>query len=253
MHKEFSDYIVYVDESGDHSLKSIDPEYPVFVLAFCIFHKTHYSEDVVSDLQKFKFKHFGHDSVVLHEHEIRKEKGDFSRLFKNKADKTRFLEELTSIINDNNFILTCCVIDKLRLKKQGGSSDNPYHLALEFGLEKISHFLEEKGQHTLLTHIIVEQRGPKEDAELELEFRRLCSATQQAPFDIKFVNKKANSAGLQLADLIARPVGRHILKPDQTNRAFEALKPKFFCEGGRKNAGAGFVDWGLVCFPKKEP
>ena len=34
---EQSDYIVYVDESGDHSLQSINPEYPVFVLAFCIF------------------------------------------------------------------------------------------------------------------------------------------------------------------------------------------------------------------------
>jgi len=35
----FSDYIIHVDESGDHSLESIDPNYPVFVLAFCIFNK----------------------------------------------------------------------------------------------------------------------------------------------------------------------------------------------------------------------
>ena len=32
----FSDYIVYVDESGDHGLK-IAPLYPIFVLAFCVF------------------------------------------------------------------------------------------------------------------------------------------------------------------------------------------------------------------------
>jgi len=36
---EFSDYIVYVDESGDHNLERINPEYPLFVLAFCIFEK----------------------------------------------------------------------------------------------------------------------------------------------------------------------------------------------------------------------
>ena len=35
----FSDYIVYVDESGDHSLINIDANYPVFVLAFGVFHK----------------------------------------------------------------------------------------------------------------------------------------------------------------------------------------------------------------------
>ncbi len=31
---KFSDYIVYVDESGDHGLQNLDPNYPVFVLAF---------------------------------------------------------------------------------------------------------------------------------------------------------------------------------------------------------------------------
>lgn len=39
----FSDYIVYVDESGDHGLKNIDNNYPVFVLAFCIFKKQEHS------------------------------------------------------------------------------------------------------------------------------------------------------------------------------------------------------------------
>ena len=29
--RRFSDYVVYVDESGDHSLASVDKDYPVFV------------------------------------------------------------------------------------------------------------------------------------------------------------------------------------------------------------------------------
>ncbi|WIX32645.1 DUF3800 domain-containing protein [Salinicola sp. JS01] len=32
----FSDFVVYVDESGDHGMLNIDANYPVFVLAFCI-------------------------------------------------------------------------------------------------------------------------------------------------------------------------------------------------------------------------
>lgn len=32
--ESFSDSIVFVDESGDHSLVSIDPPCPMFVLAF---------------------------------------------------------------------------------------------------------------------------------------------------------------------------------------------------------------------------
>jgi hypothetical protein len=35
----FDDYIVFVDESGDHGMASIDPDYPMFVIAFCLFEK----------------------------------------------------------------------------------------------------------------------------------------------------------------------------------------------------------------------
>jgi len=43
-----------------------------------------------------------------------------------------------------------------------------------------------------------------------------------------FAEKKANLLGLQLADLIARPIGRHVLNPNQPNRAFDILSSKIF-------------------------
>ena len=55
----FSNFVVYVDESGDHGMQTLDPSYPLFVLAFCVFYKRHYSEKVVPALHKFKFNHFG--------------------------------------------------------------------------------------------------------------------------------------------------------------------------------------------------
>jgi len=64
---KFSDFIVYVDESGDHGMQTLDPNYPMFVLAFCVFHKRHYCEKVIPALQKFKFNHMGHDLIGLHE------------------------------------------------------------------------------------------------------------------------------------------------------------------------------------------
>lgn len=77
-----SDYIVYVDESGDHSLESINPEYPLFVLSFCIFRKAAYTNSVTPAVRNLKFETFGHDMVILHEHDIRKKRGAFSRLGK---------------------------------------------------------------------------------------------------------------------------------------------------------------------------
>ena len=117
-------------------------------------------------------------------------------------------------------------------------------------------FLEEKGEEKQLTHVVVEQRGAKEDKELELEFRRICDGSNPRgillPFEILFSDKKAMSSGLQLADLVARPVGIHVLRPDQPNRAFDALKEKFFCSGGRRKVGQDFDGWGLKIVPPKK-
>ncbi|WP_141703654.1 DUF3800 domain-containing protein, partial [Methylobrevis pamukkalensis] len=76
-----------------------------------------------------------------------------------------------------------------------------------------------------------ERRGDKEDRDLELAFRRIVSGAN-APrkpltnLDVVFVDKKANSAGLQIADLTARPIGIHYLRPQQENRAYEIIEKK---------------------------
>jgi hypothetical protein len=248
----FSRYIVYVDESGDHSLQSIDEQYPVFVLAFCIFHKLYYAETIVPVLEKFKFNHFGHDQIVLHENEIRKEKGAFN-IFRSKQEKNQFLNELTEIIETSKFILVSCTIDKQALYRRAEANENPYHLALGFCMEALYAFLKEKGQHENTTHIVVECRGKKEDRDLELEFRRICDGNNrlgiQLPFEVIFSDKKAMSSGLQLADLVARPIGMSFLRPEQENRAFEVLKKKFYCEGGRGKLGEGYKGVGMSIFP----
>lgn len=250
----FSNFVVYVDESGDHGMDKLDPGYPVFVLSFCVFYKRHYSEKVIPALQKFKFNRFGHDLVVLHEHEIRKEKGLFK--FANRQHKQNFIDELTGIIEASNFILISCVIDKRRMRERVGVPPNPYHVALGFCLESLYEFLQEKNQNDTLTHVVVECRGTREDRDLELEFRRICDGANKLgktlPFDIVFADKKTNSCGLQLADLVARPVGLSVLRPDQDNRAFDVLKRKFFCAGGRDNVGNGFENLGLRVYPAPE-
>ncbi|MDO5104068.1 MAG: DUF3800 domain-containing protein [Lautropia sp.] len=224
-----SGYVVYVDESGDHSLSSIDPDYPVFVLSFCIFEIKHYVTCATPLIRQLKFDTFGHDMVVLHEAEIRRKKGAFSKL--SKEPREAFLNNLTNIIADVDFRLVAVVIDKRKLKARYSSPEHPYHLALKFGLERIYLFLREVGQHELLTHIVCEARGAKEDGELELAFRRIRDGdnvcNQPLPFELVVADKKTNSEGLQLADLTARPIGLSVLRPEQDNRAMEVLKKKF--------------------------
>lgn len=252
--QQFSNYICYVDESGDHGLETVDPNYPLFVLAFCVFHKRHYVQAVAPAIETFKFRHFGHDAVVLHENEIRKEKGDFK--FNDRQHKHAFIDELTQIIQGSKFILLSCVIDKLKLRERSQREGNPYHLALGFCLETLYELMLEKKQELFPTHIVVECRGKKEDRDLALEFRRICDGANRwakpLPFSIVFADKKTNSSGLQLADLVARPIGLSVLRPNEGNRAFEVLRQKFLCRGGRRNAGMGFEGCGHKIFPAPE-
>lgn len=122
---KFSDYIIYVDESGDHSLESIDPDYPIFRPLF------------------------------LHLH-----------------------QRITA------------------------------------------------GQHQL-------QASDGSDA--------------MPQFEIVFASKMTNSSGLQIADLIARPTGLSVLRPEQVNRAFEVIKEKIWT--GPTGAQKGASPYGLKIFP----
>ncbi|GGD23039.1 DUF3800 domain-containing protein [Pyruvatibacter mobilis] len=244
----FGEYIIYVDESGDHGLKSIDPNYPVFVLAFCIFEKNNYAHEIAPKLQAFKFRWFGHDSIILHEHEIRKQKPPFNFL-KPQIVRDQFLEELNKIFGETQMTIISSVIRKDHLKKNYSSPANPYELALLFCMERLVRFLQERGESGKQAHIIFERRGRREDADLELEFRRICdtkSRTDKAwgNLEICFVDKKANSTGLQMADLVARPIGLNAIRPKQPNRAFEIIKPRI-----RASESGKIMGWGLKHFP----
>lgn len=244
---EFSDYIVYVDESGDHGLVTMDPYYPVFVLAFCLFSKSDYVERICPALQRLKFRFWGHEEQVLHEHDIRKPNRNYGFLF-DAEKRGRFLIAINELIREMPFQLVAAVIRKQEFRRQYVDPVNPYGLAMEFGLERIHRELEGKGQAGKLTHVVVEKRGKKEDDDLELAFRRICDGANvhRKPllFELTMIPKTSNSAGLQLADLLARPVGIKVLRPDQPNRAYDILKGKF-----RRSPAGKIEGWGLKIFP----
>jgi len=243
----YSDYIVYVDESGDHSLWSVDPQYPLFVLAACVFSKQNYARQVTPAVQELKFRFFGHDMVILHEADIRKARSDF-RILLNAEVRESFIEDLTRIVESSPFTVVSSVIRKAELEQRYAFPDNPYHLALTFCLERVFRLLSSLGVAERVTHVVFECRGKKEDAELELEFRRICDGrnygNEKLPFQIVMADKKVNSIGLQLADMVARPIGLHILRPAQENRAYNVLEPKLY--RGPSGSAAGY---GLKCFP----
>ncbi len=71
----FGDCLVFVDESGDHGLAAVNRDFPLFALAFCVFPKVAYADEVTPAVRRLKLATFGHDLVVLqrtrHPKEIR--------------------------------------------------------------------------------------------------------------------------------------------------------------------------------------
>jgi hypothetical protein len=65
------------------------------VLAFCIFEKHGSANIVTSYMHRLKFKHFGHDTVVMHERELRKATRPFDFLL-DPIRRAEFMTDLSS-------------------------------------------------------------------------------------------------------------------------------------------------------------
>ena len=231
-----SDFLVFADESGDHGLASIDPQFPVFSLVFCVVRKTDYRDVIVPAFQTFKFDFWGHDCVVLHERDIRKSLGPFAFLRTDRERRERFMARMNDLVETAPMDLYASVIDKNRLKERYANPWNPYEVALLFCMERLLAKLIEEGQAGRRVHVLFESRGREEDSQLELEFRRIVENDRnwgyrspdfrQMQFEPVFVDKKINSTGLQLADLTARPIALQTLNPTQPNRAFDIISGK---------------------------
>jgi len=241
MSARFSDFIVFADESGSPVLENPDPTFPLFVLACIVARKDSYATQVIPSLQALKFDFVGHDQLILHERDIRRQQKDFAFLRPDPALRERFLERINRIVADADVRCAAAVIDKVRLASRYANPWSPYEVALHFCMEILLAHLVELGQSGRLVHVVFESRGAREDKELELHFRRIANNQvhwghrrpdfSQIQWEPVFAHKRSNSSGLQLADLMARPLGLRTLRPAQPNRAFEYIRPKLVANG----------------------
>ncbi len=226
-----SRFIAFVDECGDHSLDKIDKDFPVFVLSIVVVSRQDYVETIVPRLTRLKLAYWDHEGVNLHSRDIRKAEGPFS-ILQHPDRRGRFMGDLSSLMRELPYTLFVVGIDKLRhLNRYGAKASNPYELALTFAFERIVHFME--GCEECELPVIAEARGKNEDRSLEAAFyKMLASGTYyvgpsrfgRLSCRLVFENKLRNIAGIQLADLCGHPSARHILKPEQENKAFQVVR-----------------------------
>ena len=243
--------IMFLDESGDHNLAVIDPQYPVFVLAGVIVEQDYAEGELEQWLAAFKQALFGRTDVILHTADITRNRNGFERM-KERAFRRSFFQRLNDLVSSLDFKVVACAIKKdEHLARYGVAALDPYMLSLHVLVER---FCFEIGNVPAGGLIVAERRNPTLDHQLELAFLNLkiqgtdyvraVEIEQKIP-SLTLQSKTQNIAGLQLADLVASPIGRHVIgKRDR--RDYEIVESKFRRGGGGQSEG-----FGLIVLPKE--
>lgn len=242
---------LYLDESGDHNLEVIDPSYPVFVLGGVVMEDGYAAEVAQPLVDQFKWDLFGTRSIVLHTADIVRNRNGFERM-KEAAFRQEFFMRLNALIEELDFQVIACGIRKTdHLSRYGPAALDPYFLSLNVLVER---FCFELGEVKDGGWIIAEKRGPELDRELDLAWLNLkingtkfmqASWIDERVSGLRLRGKDAGLCGLELADLVVTPIGRHLIGK-QTKEDFRIIERKF-----RRSPKGNHLGWGLVVLPKE--
>lgn len=243
--------VLFLDESGDHNLSVIDSSYPLFVLGGVIMEKD-YAETVLQEtVDCLKVDLFGNRDIILHAADITRNRNGFERM-KDESFRHRFYAALNSMMTAMEYTVVACAIRKdEHLAKYGLAALDPYLLSLNVLVEC---FCLEIGAIQNSGVIVAERRGNLLDRELDVAWLNLkvkgtryvgAREIDNRITGLNLRSKSENIAGLQLADLVLSPIGRHVLgksaKPDWT--IVEARL--------RRNRLGEYLGVGLVVLPKE--
>lgn len=249
MKSEVKKYYLFIDESGDHGLATLDPSFPVFLLCGLLTSEENY-KDIRSSINGLKDKFWKNKKVILHSRDIRKCEKEFQILFDLEI-KREFYEIINQIIQNSKYRIISSAINKAKyIKMYGRLSNDVYELSLSFIIERAIFSLDEVNNVEKHLEIVIEKRGNKEDRKLAEHFQRLMSRgtnyvsaqrLKDVNMKIVFKDKKENINGLQLADLVAYPIARYVIDPKRANPAYDILNNKIYNKNGKK--------YGLKVFP----
>ncbi|MCE5279640.1 MAG: DUF3800 domain-containing protein [Planctomycetaceae bacterium] len=162
--------VLFLDESGDHSLEKIDPQYPLFVLAGIIVDQGYAEGELTARLDKFKRALFGRTDLILHTSDITRNRNGFERLIE-PGFRERCYSELNALIASLTFKVVAAVIRKdMHLDRYGMAALDPYMLSLHILVER---FCFEIGNVEGGGLVVAERRAPTLDHELELAYMSL--------------------------------------------------------------------------------
>lgn len=242
--------VLFLDESGDHNLTTIDQQYPLFVLGGVIMDQAYAEGTLTDELNALKQDLFGRTDIVLHTADITRNRNGFEEL-QEAAFRNRFYDALNALMRRAHYSVVACVIRKdQHLSRYGVAALDPYMLSLHILVER---FCFDIGKVSGGGVIVAEKRDATLDRELDLAWLNLkvqgtrylqAKAIDDRIAGLNLRPKSSNIAGLQLADLVVSPIGRHVMgKADKEDWAIVHAKL-------RRSRSGRIEGYGLVVLPE---
>jgi len=236
-------YVVYIDECGNHALNAKEA-FSAFCLSAIIVNERDLPalEEAWGD---WKAALLGSKTKLVHEPDIRGKTKSF--FCDGDPDRQKAaIESVDDCIRGLPFTGFVCVLERQRFLARFGKDSvdtslprHTYLLTVNLLAERIALAIDTQmggGK----ARWIVESRGPKEDAAFQYEFARLFldGTAYLSPHFFRsvlqpglvFLGKSENSAGLQLADLQARPAAEKVMRPESTPPRWDVFRGKL-CRG----------------------
>ena len=243
-------YYLFLDECGDQNIANFDPSFPIFTLCGIIVSEEQLQ--VLSDqISELKRDFWGDRKIILHSRDIRKCQNGFEILF-NLNTKHNLYERINQILGQDIYTIICCAILKEPYIRQYGKLNDVYGQSLSFIMERTVFYLDSLNKSDIELTTIIEKRGKKEDATLLAYYNSLfdrgtywVSAERIKSYfkSFQMKAKQEDVIGLQVADLIAYPITRHILDENAVNLSFDIIKRNIYTKDGKL--------YGMKVFPKK--
>lgn len=220
-----SEYIVFVDESGTPVTHKPDPQFPIFSLQFVLVRKDTYVAKIEPEFKKFKLRHHGSDAIVLHGRKIDSKEGEF-RILRDRELYGRYVRELDTLIGSTDMRLYSAYFLQLEVAKLGALSVHPYAYFMHELLNLIEQEVRVPGVRTRCEVVVESRRGS--DAEMldAYESYKEAFRTAQVEFELQLAEKSLNVIGLQVADLVAKPVARFCLNRMEPGREWPTVSKK---------------------------
>ncbi|MDO8593756.1 MAG: DUF3800 domain-containing protein [bacterium] len=229
----------FIDESGDHNidLSKSDNVYNIFVLGTVLIDKNAY-KTLDREFKTFKKEFFGGDDFIIHTKELTR--GNIPRsdprnkIMGNPDKRHQFYDWINLFLTRAPISAFFSIINKTPFSAKYSSPFDLYGMSFENALNRILHY----GTGNNI-EIYPERRGSVLDKQMEAEFAKISIAgtrfhsaeeIKRRIQKLEFKSKKENISGLQIADLLVSPVGRHFLgvrpKPPGNEVRYEIVRKK---------------------------